>query len=231
MEGGRLVAPFDPTAAVSPYVERPAKGILNASDLLEGFTALAGGGAGVSRGLSEDAMLKRIRLFYPDATREEAAFLMPTDGSPFTLEYARILLSEKLGPSFDPVAEAMRAFTPHVPLSLSATTSAAIAHNTTHTHTHAHATHTISHHNNRQPAELSLVALRRISASLRSEKNRMSGSSSEYDSDNKEVSGGLSSAEIDQTLMTMWDIDGDGRIGLEDVRAALGRERAARTAP
>ena len=222
MEGGRLVSPYDPTNPVSPFVERPAKGSLNASDLTAGFIALAGGS---NRGLNEEALLKRIRIFYPDATKEEAAFLMPTDGSPFTIAYAQTLLCAPLGPSFDPVAEAMRAFTTVVPAPLSfAAAAAALTAHTTHT-PHVHFTHPSTHH--RQPLDLSVAALRRISGSLLGEKGHILSSSSSAE-DGMENGHGLSDSDIDQRLETLWDVDGDGRIGVEDVRAALGRERAAR---
>jgi hypothetical protein len=227
MEGGRLVAPFDPTNPVSPFVERPAKGSLNASDLTAGFIALVGGGS--SGKLSEEALLKRIRIFYPDATKEEAAFLMPADGRPFDIEYARTLLCVPLGPSFDPVAEAMRAFTTVAPVPLSIAAAAAAAAATAHT-THTHFTPPASssthhHHHHRQPLELSVTALRRISGSLLGEKGL---SCAEDGIDNNKSRHGLSNSEIEKRLETLWDVDGDGRLGLEDVRAALGRERAAR---
>jgi len=179
MEGGKLVASFDPTIKVSPHLERTFAG----SDIAAGYQALAGSAS--TRGLSEEALLRKIRIFYPDATRDEAAFLMPAGGGPFTLEYARTLLAATLGPSFDPVAEAMRPFAPP--------------------HRSSHAAGT---------PEVSVAALRRVAGALLGD----------------DASAALGDKENVAKMTEQWDADRDGRLGLEDIRAALIRDRESRKA-
>jgi hypothetical protein len=176
MEGGKLVAAFDPTIKVSAHLERS----IDASDVSAGFQALAGS---ATRGLTEEELLRKIRVFYPDATREEAAFLMPAGGGHFTLEYVRTLLAVTLGPSFDPVAEAMRPYAPP--------------------HRSSHAAGT---------PEVSVAALRRIAGALLGD----------------EASAALGDKENVAKMTEQWDADRDGRLGLEDVRAALIRDRERR---
>ena len=218
-----MLGPFDPSIPVSPFLELPARGGLNAADLTAGFAALIGPDV---KNLSEEKLLRRIRVFYPDATREEAAFLMPGDGTPFTLEYVQTLLCLPLGPSFDPVAEALRAYAQVPPPLVAAaqigeigvagavisTGSSAAALTVSRTGfkplsaaaasgSPAHAT----------SSAMNIINLRRFATAL-------------------QVKNAAILSDPDISITTLWDTDNDGRLCLEDVRAALVRYRIARAA-
>jgi hypothetical protein len=191
MEGGRLVAPFDPSAPVSRATERFGRGgLMDASDLEVAWAALAGPGAAAARGLTAAALHARLRAFHPDAARAEADFLMPADGGLFTRDYLACLLETKvLTSSFDPLAEALRAFAaPEAPAADGAAVGAGAGAGAA----------------ARAPPALAPAALARVAEGL-----RLPGHAA------------LADAAGAEAFAKAWDADADGALGLEDVRAAL----------
>ena len=205
----RLVSRVDPSVKASVHTERFERGgCLAESDLERAFAILSGG----RPALSLAAVHNRLKLFFPDATRDEASALMPASSADegatlLTLEDVKLMLLENRLLGFDPFAEALRLFSER-PFERDARYAASHSHDAGAAQPHA-----------------ALSELRRVSEALAGLGGGAGGGARAR---------ALTSAWEDPTALSAFmrdfDLDGDGRIGLEDARRAVGRARDAAAA-
>jgi hypothetical protein len=207
----RLVSRVDPSVKVSAHVESFERGgCLAESDLERAFAVLSGGRST----LSLPAVHNRLKLFFPDATREEASALMPVrdggDGgaaaaaaATLTLEDVKLMLLENRLLGFDPFAEALRLFSER-PVERDARYASAHAHDSA-----------------AAPPHAALSELRRVSEALAGLGGSAGAGRAAALSDAWEDAAAL------KAFLRDFDSDGDGRVGLEDARRAVGRAREA----
>jgi hypothetical protein len=238
----RLVSKIDPSNRVSADVERfPSGGCLAEADLELAFAALGGSRAG----LSLAAVQNRLKLFFPDATREEAAALLPDGAAALTLADAKLLLLDSRQVGFDVRRSGRRAGCPLIALTRPAPSSCSLqpfaealrlfSEDAT-MRDASHSAHATAHGAVSAQRFASLAELRRVSEALAAvETGGARAAAGDYSSGVSRpyaLAAAWDSRPAVTAALSEWDADRDGRIGVEDARKAVAaaRNRAAASA-